>query len=281
MKPADTRSLVSDEAILLILKQASETLILPRYKRLSDTDISIKTSATDLVTVADREAELYITPKLLKALPGSSCIGEESVAEGRCDIAALDADYTWTVDPIDGTRNFVAGHEHFCCMVSLLEKGRPLRSWIYRPLVGDAVVAIRNEGVRHYLPTGKVEACQPRHLEKELPLLQGTLNAMGFDLSIRERVRDKLRKLPGRFHLGSAGIDALHIALGQSDYLMHSKLTPWDSVPVELTCRELGYHVRLAPNEDYFHWQAEGILLAASTKAQWQKIAEFIWSEST
>ncbi len=280
MRPADTRVLVSDKAILLILKQVSEAIILPRYKRLSDTDISTKTSATDFVTVADQEAEADITLKLLEILPGSLCIGEESVAEGRCDINALDADYIWTVDPIDGTRNFIAGSEHFCCMVSLVEQGQPIRSWIYRPLVGDAVVATKNEGVRHYLPTGNILSCKPRHREKELPLLQGTLNVMGFDLSIRERVRDKLRGLPGRFHLGSAGIDALHIALGQSDYLMHSKLTPWDSVPVELTCRELGYYVRLAPDETHFKWLEKGILLAASTKAQWQKIAEYIWLDT-
>ena len=134
--------------------------------------------------------------------------------------------------------------------------------------------------MRHYLPTGNILACKPRHRENELPLLQGTLNAMGFDLSIRERIRDKLRELPGRFHLGSAGIDAFYIALGQSDYLMHSKLTPWDSVPVELTCRELGYHVRLAPDRTPFHWKSKGVLLATSTMAQWQKVADFIWSES-
>ena len=280
MRPADTRSLVSDNAVLLVLKQVSEAIILPRYNRLTEADISTKTSATDFVTVADREAEADIIPKLLKMLPGSRCIGEESVAEGRCDITALNADYTWTVDPIDGTRNFVASDEHFCCMVSLIEQGQAIKSWIYRPLIGDAVVATREAGVCHYLATGKVVACQPRYREKELPLLQGTLNAMGFDPSIRERVRDKIRRLPGRFHLGSAGIDALYIALGQSDYLMHSKLTPWDSVPVELTCREAGYHVRLAPNETPFRWQEKGVLLAASTKSQWRKIADFIWSET-
>ena len=135
MRTADTQVLVSDKAVLLVLKQASEAIILPRYKRLSDTEISTKTSATDFVTVADKEAEEHIIPKLLKMLPGSRCIGEESFAEGRCDITALDTDYIWTVDPIDGTRNFVAGSEHFCCMVSLIRQGQPLRSWIYSPLI--------------------------------------------------------------------------------------------------------------------------------------------------
>ena len=281
MRTADTSAFVSDKAVLLILKQVSEAIILPRYKRLSDSDISTKTDATDFVTVADREAEADITTKLLRMLPGSSCIGEESVAEGRCDFTALDSDYTWIVDPIDGTKNFVAGEAHFCCMVSLVEKGESLRSWIYRPLIGDAIVAGKDKGVTHYLATGEAVACKPRWHQNALPLLQGTLNAMGFDLSIREQVRNKLKGLNGRFHLGSAGIDAFYIALGQSDYLMHSKLTPWDSVPVELTCRELGYHVRLAPDGTPFHWRAKGVLLAASTKRKWQEIVDFIWSEIT
>ena len=281
MRKADTAAFVSDKAVLLVLKQTSEAIILPRYKRLSDADIFTKTNANDFVTVADREAEADIFTKLSRMLPGSHCIGEESVAEGRCDINTSAADYTWIVDPIDGTRNFVAGEEHFCCMVSLIRKEKPLRSWIYRPLVGDAVVAGKDKGVSHHLPTGEVVACKPRWHQNELPLLQGTLNAMGFDFRIREQVRNKLRGLKGRFHLGSAGIDALYIALGQSDYLMHSKLTPWDSVPVELTCRELGYHVRLAPDETPFHWQAKGVLLAASTEKKWKEIADFIWSEIT
>ena len=123
MRKADTAAFVSDKAVLLVLKQVSEAIILPRYKRLSDADISTKTDANDFVTVADREAEADISSNLLRMLPGSSCIGEESVAEGRCDITTSNTKYTWIVDPIDGTRNFVAGEEHFCCMVSLLGKG--------------------------------------------------------------------------------------------------------------------------------------------------------------
>ena len=180
MSQTDTSELVSDKAVLSILKKASADFILPRYKRLSDKDISTKTSATDYVTVADRDAEAYITPKLLNILPGSLCIGEESVAEGRCDINALDGDYIWTVDPIDGTRNFVAGQEHFCCMVSLIEQGKFLQSWIYRPLVGDAIVASKNKGVNHYLATGEIVACRPRRRQNEMPLLQRHVECNGF-----------------------------------------------------------------------------------------------------
>ena len=69
MRTADTSAFVSDKAVLLVLKKASEAIILPRFKRLSDADISTKTDANDFVTVADREAEADISSKLLRMLP--------------------------------------------------------------------------------------------------------------------------------------------------------------------------------------------------------------------
>ena len=273
----DTDAVLSDNDVLTVLRQAANTLILPRYKNLADADIKTKSSATDFVTIADREAEAHITPALLDLLPGSACVGEESVAEGRTEMACIDARYIWTVDPIDGTRNFVSGSEHFCCMASLLDRYEPIKSWIYRPLAGDAIVATKGEGVRHFLADGSVQPWSARNREGALPSLQGTLNAMGFDLSIREQVRDKLRGLTGRFHLGSAGIDAAYLAFGRSDYLMHSKLTPWDTVPVVLTCQELGYHVRLGPDGKRFDWCSKGVLMAASSPRQWQVMADYIW----
>ena len=63
MRAVDTAAFVSDKEVLLVLKQAAEAIILPRYKRLSDADISTKTDANDFVTVADREAEADIFSK--------------------------------------------------------------------------------------------------------------------------------------------------------------------------------------------------------------------------
>ncbi len=71
---------------------------------------------------------------------------------------------------------------------------------------------------------------------------------MGFTTDIRDQVREKLKTLKGRFHVGSAGVEAMNIACGRSDYLMHSKLTYWDSVPVVMVLDAMGYHVRLGPS---------------------------------
>ena len=104
------------------------------------------------------------------------------------------------------------------------------------------------------------------------------MNAMGFDNTIRDRVRKKLKTLKGRFHIGSAGVEALSIAAGSCDYLMHSKLTYWDSVPVVMVLNSLGYHVRLAPSGALYQPGDKGVLLAAPTANIWQLLADFIWS---
>ena len=78
--------------------------------------------ANDLVTVADREAELFLTPRLLDLVDGV-VIGEEACASDPGLRARADAPVAWTVDPVDGTGNFVAGNERFCCMVALMNHG--------------------------------------------------------------------------------------------------------------------------------------------------------------
>ena len=65
---ADSGVVVSDEAVLSILREAAERMILPRYQNLADTEVKTKTSATDFVTIADREAEAFIAPALLLSL---------------------------------------------------------------------------------------------------------------------------------------------------------------------------------------------------------------------
>jgi len=69
------------------------------------------------VTVADREAEDIIRDILLDAFPGHGFFGEES---GR---TAKDAEYLWLVDPIDGTKSFVAGYGMFSTQIALMHRG--------------------------------------------------------------------------------------------------------------------------------------------------------------
>ncbi len=69
------------------------------------------------VTVADREAENIIRSILLDAFPEHGFYGEETGQTGQ------DAEYLWLVDPIDGTKSFVAGYGMFSTQIALMHRG--------------------------------------------------------------------------------------------------------------------------------------------------------------
>jgi len=94
--------------------QASADLIRSYYQ--GEFSVEIKPDQTP-VTVADREAEDIIRSHILDAYPDHGFYGEEGGAIGK------DADYLWLVDPIDGTKSFVAGYGMFSTQIALMHRG--------------------------------------------------------------------------------------------------------------------------------------------------------------
>ena len=100
-----------------------------------------------LVTVADHEAEMIITTRLTAAYPDAVVLGEEAYA---ADHSLMDrylaADHAFTVDPVDGTKNFVHGSPDHAVMVAETVSGATVRAWIWQPEHQVAWVAERGAG---------------------------------------------------------------------------------------------------------------------------------------
>ncbi len=82
------------------------------------------------VTYADRKAEEVMRELIRKEFPGHGIIGEEFGAENAA------AEYTWVLDPIDGTRAFTAGSPHFGTLICLQQHGQPLWGAIHLSAIG-------------------------------------------------------------------------------------------------------------------------------------------------
>src|SRR5262252_8232325 len=74
----------------------------------------------DPVTEADRQLDAVLRKELLR--DGEGWLSEESVD----DYTRLEKSRVWVVDPLDGTREFVAGIPEFCVSVGMVEDGRPI-----------------------------------------------------------------------------------------------------------------------------------------------------------
>lgn len=92
------------------------------------------------VTRADREAEAAMRAILADAAPGHGVIGEEFGAENA------DADYVWSLDPLDGTRAFVAGKPQFGTLVALLHKGAPVLGVVDMPILEERWLGVFGRG---------------------------------------------------------------------------------------------------------------------------------------
>ena len=107
----------------------------------------------------------------------------------------------------------------------------------------------------------------------------GTGGIKGLSGHVRDEVRQQLRALPGRRLIGSAGCEAIMLATGAHDFLMHAKTTAWDHTPVDLFAREAGLvSAHMPSGEGYSPFNAEALLVAPD-EAAWHQLANHIWTD--
>ncbi|WP_322973201.1 inositol monophosphatase family protein, partial [Peterkaempfera griseoplana] len=110
------------EKVAEILAETAAEVIEPRFRALSCGEVMEKAPG-DLVTVADREAELIIAERLRALLP-VPVVGEEAVSADPLLVKAVCSEpAVWLVDPLDGTGNFVAGKGDYAVMAALVRGG--------------------------------------------------------------------------------------------------------------------------------------------------------------
>src|SRR5262245_19993699 len=104
--------------------------------------VSTKTTETDLVTAADREAERLITEGLRRARPDDAILGEETGAHAGAGASGV----RWIVDPIDGTVNYVYGLAQYAVSVAAEMDGEVVAGVVHNPVTGDRWTATRGGG---------------------------------------------------------------------------------------------------------------------------------------
>ncbi|MFI1733415.1 inositol monophosphatase family protein [Streptomyces acidicola] len=218
------------------IREAAAAEIMPRFRRLAAHEVDQKSGPHDLVTDADRKAELYLTEALTALLPGSVVVGEEAVHANPASYEAIQGEApVWIVDPVDGTRQFVHGDPGFCTLVALAQGGVLRASWTYAPALDLIAVAVRGQGAT---------------LDGE-PLRAGS-PVPGEDLRVATSHPDyttdeQKQALLGIYAdgvaaraCGSAGLEYLAIARGELDATAFSWEAAWDHAAGILLVEEAG-----------------------------------------
>ena len=247
------------QAVLDLMQAVAADVITPRFRALAAGEVMEKRPG-DLVTVADREAEELLTAALLADDPGVLVVGEEAAS---ADPALLDrlaeADRAFTVDPVDGTKNFVHGRPDYAVMVAELRDGHTVRAWIWQPELATAYVAVRGEGA---FENGRRLGPAWRGPADPAAIDPATLRV----LTSRPAQEGAHRGVTLGRTAWSCGIDYPWLATGRCDALLYANTLPWDHAPGSLFVAETGGVVRRADGSNLVPavYRRSGLLAAAS-----------------
>jgi 3'(2'), 5'-bisphosphate nucleotidase len=184
------------------------------------------------VTEADERAEAHIVPALRALAPGVPVVAEEAVAAGEIpDLSALQGLF-WLVDPLDGTREFLARNGEFTVNVALIDAGRPVLGAVLAPaLPGGPELYTGVVGVGAWLARGD-RPVQPIAVRNEPPegltLLESRSHGDAAAMQAYLEQRLAGRRIAARTTAGSS-LKLCLIAAGQADlYPRLGRTMAWD-----------------------------------------------------
>ncbi len=135
-------------ATLLEAAEAAARETLPLFRTDMDVDNKHETGF-DPVTAADRNAERAIREIIAKHFPDHAIIGEEWADK------ASDSDFSWIIDPVDGTRAFVSGVPVWGTLIGVTHRDRAFAGLMSQPYIGETFIAVGGKGETVHDGAGK------------------------------------------------------------------------------------------------------------------------------
>ncbi|MER8810773.1 inositol monophosphatase family protein [Mesorhizobium australicum] len=262
-----------------ILAEAAQAEIMPRFRRLGDGDVRQKTSAADLVTEADVNAERLITARLRERYPSAMVVGEEACSEDPALLDGLgDAELAFTVDPVDGTFNFASGVPLFGVMLAVVVRGETVAGIIHDPVGKDWLIAARGAGSHISHSNGSLEKV---HVAPPVPIsrMTGAVSWQYLDEPERSRLARNQTKALSQFAYRCAAHEYRLLASGHAHFVVYNKLMPWDHLPGVLIHQEAGGHAARIDGSAYLPSHVDGGLLVAPDQDSWQELRRELWAE--
>ena len=217
----------ADSFIQKIAKEAGAAVL----KRFGKDGIHYMKSerAWDSVTKADLLSEKIITSRIRKRYPEHSIISEES------GVTNDGSEYTWIIDPIDGTMYFADGIPLFVVLIALAHKKKIILSAIYLPVTKELFFAKARKGA--YRNGKRIHCSNKKDWNRSIGCAPAILNdrTIVFFKRFLNQARGKnfvIDKL--------GGINEPYVALGRRDWCVSIGARLWDYAPGYLILKESG-----------------------------------------
>jgi myo-inositol-1(or 4)-monophosphatase len=237
-------------------RRAGEVIV-RGMNRLHRLDVRSK-GQNDFVTEIDTQAEMEIIEIVRKHYPGHGVLAEESGQSSD----AMDDEFLWIIDPLDGTTNFLHNFPQFAVSIGIQRRGRMEHGVVYDPLRQELFTASRGEGAQL---DGKRIRVSP-HLGLERALI-GTgfpyRNNLAWIDDYLAMLKAVTQATAGVRRAGAAALDLAYVAAGRLDGFWELGLSPWDTAAGILLITESGGMVGTLTGAEY---KLNGDILAGTPK---------------
>jgi fructose-1,6-bisphosphatase/inositol monophosphatase family enzyme len=264
----DARSL---ETLQSIVAEAAAIEIMPRFRKIDADGMREKSSAIDLVTDADEQAEWRMRDAVAKHFPSAVFVGEESVARDASLLDKIsDADLAVIIDPVDGTSNFAWGLPLFGVLAAVTRKGETIAGLIYDPVLKEWFMAEKGAGAFCINSGGKRKLVVKK--PAELSEMIGISSWYLMEEPERTQAAGRLARTKAAFAYRCAAYEYRLLCEGHVHFVHYWKLMPWDHAAGLLIHAEAGGYAACFDGSSYSPSKRHGGLIAAPDRQSWQEL---------
>ena len=268
-EPPSDDQLAEIESHAVEIAQGAGELLSGHFEGLLRVDYKDE-AQSDPVTAADRETQGFLVDRIMEKFPDHAVLGEEDDEDADGDGPL--PDFVWALDPLDGTRNFVAGHPVYSSSVGVLHRGVPVVGAIYVPWPGceGRVFHARSGG-------GAMLKGEPVSVRESEDRGGRDLVALPYSFGRYYRLpRSATRGLGEVRGTGSIAHELALTASGAFEYSVVTRTHLWDVVAGMVLVKSAGGEVLIER-------QKGGIGSLLSTRTHWQPLDSMVddWDAMT
>lgn len=211
--------------LIQIVKEASQFMVKDSF------EISQKGGYANIVTTSDVAVQEFLCKRLAEELPGCGFICEEG------DIHVTDKEYTFIIDPIDGTANYSRGIAQ-CCICVGLKHGKDMEmSVVYLPWAGELFYAEKGKGA--FLNGKQIHVSDRPFGNCVLSTALPVYHKENTDVCSRIIV-EAFKQINDIRRFGAAAQEICYLSMGRVELFFEHQLSPWDFAAASLILTEAG-----------------------------------------
>ncbi len=225
--------LALQDALFSLIRQAG-TVIVAASTELTEAQIDSKAGSANFVTTYDIQVQHILEDGIRSVMPSCTFLAEEAGEDHN----PIGDGWTFVIDPIDGTANFIHNYRWSAISVGALYKGDPVWGAVYQPYTAEMFYAAKGQGA--YLNGQRIAVSNRVLSEAIVAFGTSPYQRARFGRPTMELAKDILMEAGDIRRSGSAALDLCYVACGRVDAFYELELCPWDFMAGKLLIQEAG-----------------------------------------